>query len=136
MAKAYSTIGTILKFGAGTGSSVTTAQLCPIKSFPALGGAPDQIESTDLENTMQTFVAGVQSIDTMEFTANYTKSTYAAVEASAGTPGYYCVEFGESGADGKFSWQGTHTVYKNGEGVDAVREMTIVCSPSTAITFA
>lgn len=133
MGVGISTIGTVLKYGA---SASELTQLCRIKTYPQLGGSPNQLETTDLEDESQTYTSGVQSIDTMEFTANYTKSTYAAVEASAGTPGYYCVEFGESGADGKFSWQGTHTVYKNGEGVDAVREMTIVCSPSTAITFA
>lgn len=55
MAKAYSTIHTVLKFGT-TSSSLT--QLCKIKSYPDLGGAPDTIESTDLEDTSQTFVPG------------------------------------------------------------------------------
>lgn len=54
MAKAYSTIYTVLKFGTEA-SSLT--QLCKIKSYPDLGGAPDTIETTDLEDTTQTFVA-------------------------------------------------------------------------------
>lgn len=55
MAKAYSTIYTVLKFGT---TSSSLAQLCVIKSYPDLGGAPETIESTDLEDTVQTFVAG------------------------------------------------------------------------------
>lgn len=129
--KAYSTINTVLK--AGTGTSLT--QLCKIKSYPDLGGAPEQIETTDLEDTMQTFVPGVQSLDQMEFTANYNPTDYAAVTANAGTELTYQLEFGESGADGKFTWTGKHNVYVTGGDVNAVREMVIVVTPSSAITM-
>ena len=133
MAKAYSTIGTILKFGAGTGSSVTTAQICPIKSFPALGGAPDQIESTDLENTMQTFVAGVQSIDTMEFTANYTKAIYTAAKANDGTEGTFELVFGQE--QGTAKWTGMYHIHVTEGEVNGLLEMQIVVSPSSDITI-
>lgn len=52
-AKAISTIGTILKFGTTQGS---LTELCKIKTFPQLGGEREQIESTDLTDTAQTFV--------------------------------------------------------------------------------
>ena len=131
-AKAYSTINTVLK--AGTGNSLT--QLCKIKSYPDLGGAPDTLETTDLEDTMQTFVPGVQSLDQMEFTANYTPETFATVQASANTEQNYQLEMGDSGAQGIFTWTGQHSVYVNGGDVNAVREMTIVVTPSSAITKA
>lgn len=54
--KAYSTINTVLK--TSTTSSGTYTQLCKIKSYPDLGGTPEQIETTDLEDTFQTFVPG------------------------------------------------------------------------------
>ena len=47
--KAVSTIGTVLK--AGTDKS-SLAQLCKIKSYPDLGGAPEQLETTDLEDCL------------------------------------------------------------------------------------
>lgn len=94
------------------------------------------METTDLEDTMQTFVPGVQSLDQMEFTANYTPEAYATVVASANTEQYYSLEMGTSGADGIFNWQGQHTVYVTGADVNAVREMVIVVTPSTAITKA
>ena len=53
--KAYATIGTVLKTSTD-GSTYT--ELCHIKSFPALGGSPDQLETTDLQDTSQTFVLG------------------------------------------------------------------------------
>ena len=132
MAKAYSTINTVLKFGTEA-SSLT--QLCKIKSYPDLGGAPDTIETTDLEDTAQTFVPGVQSVDQMEFTANFTPSAYTALKTNEGTDGYFELDFGQNGSEGKFTWQGSYSAYVNGGDVNAVRECTIVVTPSTAITY-
>lgn len=131
MPKAHSTINTVLKFGA---TSTGLTQLCKIKSYPDLGGAPDTIETTDLEDTTQTFVAGVQSLDTMEFTANYTSEAYDAAKANERTAGYFELDFGASGADGIFTWQGEYVVYATGGEVNGVREMVIVVTPSTVIT--
>ena len=133
MAKAYSTIYTVLKFGTGA-SSLT--QLCKIKSYPDLGGAPDTIETTDLEDTTQTFVAGVQSVDQMEFTANFTPDAFTALKTNEGVDGYFELDFGQSGSEGKFTWQGTYASFVTGGDVNAVRECTIVVTPSTAITYA
>lgn len=128
--KAVSTINTVLKAG---DAKASLTQLCKIKSYPDLGGAPEQLETTDLEDPMQTFVDGVQSIDTMEFTANYTKEAYEKVLESAGTEQKYQLEFGDAGADGIFSWTGTHSVRVSGGEVNGVREMVITCSPSSKI---
>ena len=91
MAGGRSTIGTILKSGA-TPSNLT--KLCKIKSYPQLGGTPEKIESTDLEDKMQTFVEGVQSIDDMQFGVNYEKDTYDSVKTRLKTDKYYQLEFG------------------------------------------
>lgn len=98
--------------------------------------APDTIESTDLEDTAQTFVAGVQSVDQMEFTANFTPEAYTSLKTNEGTDGYFELDFGQSGSEGKFTWQGSYSAYVNGGDVNAVRECTIVVTPSTAITYA
>ena len=134
--KAYSTINTVLK--TSTTAAGTYTQLCKIKSYPDLGGAPEQIETTDLEDTYQTFVQGVQSMDTMEFTCNYNPTDYAAVVAaipSEGSDLYYELDFGTAGAAGKFQWSGTHSVRVTGGEVNAVREMVITVTPSSRITF-
>ena len=128
--KAVSTINTVLKAGAAKAS---LTQLCKIKSYPDLGGTPEPLETTDLEDTMQTFVDGVQSVDTMEFTANYTKESYESVLESAGTEQKYQLEFGNAGADGIFSWTGTHSVRVTSGEVNGVREMVITCTPSSKI---
>ena len=130
MAGGRSTIGTILKYGASAG---TLAQLCRIKTYPATGGEPEQLETTDLEDGMQTFVPGVQSVDSMTFTANYEKAIFDAVKASAGTEQFYQLEFGAAGIDGFFSWGGQHSVFVNEGDVNGIREMTITITPSTEI---
>ena len=131
MPKAYSTIGTILQAGS---TVATLSKICKIKSYPDLGGAPETVESTDLEDTFQTFVEGVQSMDALEFTANYTDTDYAAIKASAGDELYYQLEMGVSGEVGRFRWKGTHSVRVTGGDVNAVREMVVTVVPSTAIT--
>lgn len=130
--KAYSTIGTVLKCGAALAN---LTQLCKIKSYPDLSGSPETIETTDLEDEFQTFVKGVQSMESLEFTANYTPEAYAAVVAAESTEEqYYQIEFGTSGAQGIFYWQGTHSVRITGGDVNAVREMVITVIPSSGIT--
>lgn len=135
-AKAYSTINTVLK--TSTTSTGTFTKLCKIKSFPDLGGAPEQIETTDLEDTMQTFVPGVQSVDQLEFTANFNPTDYAAVVNAIPSSGdlYYKLEFGANGSEGSVAWTGTHSVRISGGDVNAVREMVITVTPSSKLTYA
>lgn len=131
--KAYSTIGTMLEVSE---DNTTWTKLCPIQSFPALGGSPEQIEVTDLEDEVQTFIPGVQSMDSMEFGANYTLETYNAVKAKENIPLYYRIKLGKNGAAGTASWQGQHSVYVNEGEVNGAIAMTITVSPSTKITIA
>ena len=129
MGQGISTIGTVLKWGT-TASAVT--KVTPVKTVPEIGGAPDMLETTDLEDTAQTFCNGVeQGGDSMEFTCNYTKTLYDAVKADAGKELFYQVEFGDSGADGTYSCKGQHTVRISESSVNAVREMVIAIARST-----
>lgn len=129
--KAVSTIGTILETST---DGTAWEKLCKIKSYPQLGGAPDQLETTDMEDDSQTFEPGVQSMDAMEFTANYTLAAYTAVKAKAGTALKYRLKMGKDGVDGVATWDGQHSVHINEGAVNAIREMTITVSPSTKIS--
>lgn len=125
---AISTYGVTLKWGA---SAAALTKEIDIKDFPDLGGAPEMLETTTLSDAAQTFILGIQSLSAMEFTANYTKSDFENVEGDANTDLYYALEFGTSGSEGVFKWQGQHSVYVVGAGVNAVTEMKIVVAPST-----
>ena len=132
-AKAYSTIGTMLEISEN-GSQWT--KLCPIKSFPALGGAPEQIEITDMEAESQEFIPGVQSVDAMEFGANYTLESYLAVKEKENKPLKYRIKLGKNGVAGTATWDGQHSVYVNEGEVNGAIGMTITVSPSSKVTVA
>lgn len=125
----------------GTGD--TYAKLVDIKDYPDLGGSPEMLETTTLSDKMQTFIEGIQQLDALEFTANYTKADYETLKALEGTQTDFAVWFGAtesqgvltpSGSDGKFSFKGTLSVFVNGGGVNEVVDMTITIAPSTIIT--
>lgn len=130
MAGGRSTINTVLKSGA-TASALT--KLCRIKSYPQLGGEPEQVETTDMEDVMQTFVEGVQSTDAMQFTINYEKDTYDEIKERIETDKFFQLEFGASGVDGIFSWTGKISVFVNEGEVNGVREATITITRSSEV---
>lgn len=129
--KAVSTIGTTLEVSE---DGTAWDKLVKIKSYPQLGGAPDQLETTDLEDESQTFIPGVQSVDSMDFTANYTLAAYTSVKAKEGKALKYRLKMGKDGVDGVATWEGQHSVYINEGEVNGVREMTVSVSPSTKIS--
>ena len=105
--------------------SDTYEKLIDIKEFPDLGGAPEMLETTTLSDNMQTYIPGVQSLDALEFTANYTKADFDKLKALEGQ---------ENDFDGKFEFTGQLSVFPVGGGVNEVVDMTITIAPSTPIT--
>lgn len=118
-------------------------KLIDIKDFPNLGGAPEMLETTTLSDSMQTYIPGIQSLEPLEFTANYTKEDYTALKQLEGVPTDFAVWFGGTeaggvvtpdGSDGKFNFTGLLSVFVVGGGVNEVVEMTITIAPSSPIT--
>ena len=122
---AISTHGVELKWGE---SAESLTESIDIKDFPDLGGAPEMLETTTLSDEIQTYIMGIQGSDMMEFTANYTKADFEKVDEDAGKDLYYSLSFG---TEGTFEWQGQHSVWVVGAGVNAVAEMKIGIAPST-----
>ena len=125
------------------GEGTAYEKLIDIKDFPDLGGAPEMLETTTLSDGMQTYIPGIQSLDALEFTANYTKEDYTKLKALDGVEHEYAVWFGgevagatvtPTGADGKFEFKGQLSAFPVGGGVNEVVDMTITIAPSTPIT--
>lgn len=132
MAKAYSTMHTVLKCGPDLEH---LEKLCRIKSYPDLSNAPESIDATDLEDTFTALVKGVEGAEVMTFTANYTPSAYdAVIAAQSSEEQYYQIEFGKNASDGKFYWKGVHYVRLLGGDVNSAREMEISIFPANALT--
>lgn len=119
-------------------------KLIDIKEFPDLGGTPEMLETTTLTDRMQTYIPGIQSLDALEFTSNYTLDEYKKLKALDGIENDYAVWFGgtesgdtvtPTGADGKFKFKGQLSVFPVGGGVNEVVDMTITIAPSTPITM-
>ncbi len=117
-------------------------KLIDIKEFPDLGGDPEMLETTTLSDKMQTYIAGIQSLDGLSFTANYDLTDYKALKALDGKNEKYAVWFGgtesggvltPTGSDGKFSFDGQLTAYPTGGGVNEVVDIGITIAPSTPI---
>lgn len=122
----------------------TYEKLVDIKEFPDLGGEPEMLETTTLSDNMQTYIAGIQSLDGLAFTANYDMTDFQKLKALEGKTNSYAVWFGSQesggvvtpdGSNGKFEFDGQLSVYPVGGGVNEVVDMNISIAPSTPITF-
>lgn len=118
-------------------------KLVDIKDFPDLGGSPEMLETTTLSDKMQTYIPGIQSLDALEFNANYTKEDYTKLKALEGQELELSVWFGGTdtkgtltpdGSDGKFNFKGYVSVFVVGGGTNEVVNMTVAVTPSTSIT--
>lgn len=121
----------------------TWEKLVDIKDFPDLGGAPETLETTTLSDKMQTYINGIQSLDALEFTANYDWTEFLKLKELENVDTDYAVWFGgtenagvvtPTGEDGKFEFTGQLSVFPVGGGVNEVVDMTITIAPSTPIT--
>ena len=117
-------------------------KLVDIKDFPDLGAAPEMIQTTTLSDKAHTYIPGIQGVEGMEFTANYTLDDFKKLDALAGTEKDFAVWFGgtesagtvtPTGSEGKYEFKGYLSVYVAGGGVNAVVDMKISIAPSTVI---
>ena len=130
MSAGKNTINTVLKAGATAGS---IAQISKIKSYPEIFGVRSGLETTDLEDEYQTWIGGVgETPESLDFTFNHDMTAFAAYRA-LGDNTVWELDFGTSGADGKFSWKGGCSVTINEGSVNGLREMTLHVYPSTEI---
>ena len=114
-----------------------------IKDYPAMGGSPEQIETTTLSNEKSTFVNGVQSMPTFEFLANYTMDDYDRLEGLKDVVYEYALAFGKPTGDttksygslGVFTWKGQLNHWLEGGGVNAAREERLSVSVTEEVKF-
>lgn len=134
--KAISTYKTYLMHATSGDGGGTYEDLVPIKDYPDLGGSPEQLETTDLQDAITTYINGLKSQDALEFTINYTKENFTKLKALENKDEQYAVYFGdETGKDGKFKFAGQLSVTASAGETNAVREAKISISVSSEITF-
>lgn len=136
MSTAISGLNTTLYCGE---SATTLNKMCDIKDVPDMISDPNLLDATTLSDPMQKQIFGIIQADTKAFTANYNKTDYASVKATAydetsesNKDKYYALKMQDGSG---FTWQGMHQVGLSGFGVDEVVEMTINCIFHTKPTF-
>lgn len=141
---AISTYKTFLMIDKGTSTTPDWEKLICIKDFSDLGGTPEMIDVTTLCDNVRKNIAGVQEMDALTFTANYTGEAYDDIKTYTGETHKFAVWFGgtgegstltPTGSDGKFSFEGELTVWVNGGAVNEAVEMTLSIACSSAIDF-
>lgn len=107
-------------------------QVCPIKGIPQIGGEPEQLETTTLDDRIQTFIDGIQSQEAMTFTMNADKAQRAELKKLKGVEQDLSIWLGNDGlgSEGKFTGKGKIDYYINEAEVNAVVEMTLVVTPT------
>lgn len=117
-------------------------KLVDIKEFPDLGGDPEMLDTTTLSDGAYTYIPGIQTMEGMTFTCNYTLADFTKLKALEEQDLNLAVWFGgtvadgvatPTGSDGKFEFTGRLTVYANGGSVNEVVNMTVSVAPSTVI---
>ena len=117
-------------------------KLIDIKSFPNLGGTPELLETTTLSDYMTTNILGIQTLDALEFTTNYTKAERVRLEPYIGVDRNYSVWLGgtnvggivtPTGSEGKYNYSGAMSAFVVGAGVNAVVDMNITIAASKPI---
>lgn len=126
--------------------------LCPIQDFPDLGGDPEMLQTTTLSDKAHTYIKGIQSMDSLQFTTNlyfgdnstegsflYIKDKYDKAEIHD-----FAVVFTKDPEEGTeltagvqlvASFKGQLAIWANGGGVDEVVACTISISPSTVVEY-
>ena len=130
---AISTYGVSLMYKESEAGTYT--KLIDIKDFPDLGGTPEMLETTTLSDNMQTYIPGIQTLDALEFNANYTLEDFKKIKALEGQDYSYAVWLGAEGVYGKFSFTGRISAFPTGGGVNEVVGLTISIAPSTPIVL-
>ena len=106
-----------------SGSGETYTKIAGLQEFPDIGGAPEQIDITTLDDTMMHYMNGLKDVGSMEFTFLYDKQDNASSNyqtlcklEDAGDVVSWEVKL-PTGT--KFHWDGEVAVTLSGDGVNA-----------------
>lgn len=109
--------------------------LLAAKTIPSPVQAPNTVESTTLEDDVQTFEVGIKQSSSREVTGNLTKDDLNALDAEAGKKLDIIHLYGTDGlgAVAKYAYVGEVVATPSDVGgVDSILEMTATIVPNTA----
>ena len=142
MNMAISSYGALLMHKKATGGDYE--KFLDIKSFPNLGGKPEKLECTTTSDKQKRYIEGLQDIEDLDFTCNYTLDDYKKVAALKGKSEEFAIWFGcteaEGGAitatEGKYTFTGQVSAEIQGGETNSVVEMVVTIIPNSEIKLA
>ena len=135
-----STIGTALMVKEGG----LWNQVVPITTYPDLGGDPELIDITTLQDKVRRNVNGVEDLGSFAFGALYTPENYQRLKDLEGEEREYALWFGgtgegdsyvPTGSDGIFSFSGELKAHVAGNGVNEARNISFSIAVDSEISF-
>lgn len=135
-----STIGTALMVKEGG----LWNQVVPITSYPDLGGDPELIDITTLQDKVRRNTNGVEDLGSFAFGALYTPENYQRLKDLEGEEREYALWFGgtgegdsyvPTGSDGIFSFSGELKAHVAGNGVNEARNLSFSIAVDSEISF-
>lgn len=123
--KAVSDIGTLLTHAAITGDVIPETgfkKLVGIRSTPAKGEAPEQLDATEMHDEVNVGIAGRKSIPSLEYEFNLTKANQEVLLPLEGKRGAFLEVMPEG--DG-YLVVGSMSFWDNGSSLNSVKQGTI-----------
>ncbi|ORN05397.1 Phage tail protein [Lentilactobacillus parabuchneri] len=110
------------------GDTTTYTEVADVKTIPALGGSPQEVDVTTLADTRAKQIEGIEAATTAAFSVQYKGPSWNAVEAKAGDrqqynwrvtypdgmvatfTGSFTIQFGEVAVNGALTYTITVTI--------------------------
>lgn len=109
------------------GSSTSKKKLPNLLSTPEIGGTPEKIDVTTLEDSVKQYINGVKDYGDLEFNFLYdgdkSDSSFKTLKGSEGTPDTYTLELPDGSS---FSW--TADVSVRMSGIEVNGTLTFIAS--------
>lgn len=123
--RGHTDVGTKLHGAIITGNVIPTSgfkKLVGVKSVPATGSAPEQIEITEMDDVGKVNLQGRKDTPDMTFEINHTKANFTAVSAIEGKRHAFLIEY-PSGLGTLIV--GTASLFHNGGSSNSALAMTL-----------
>lgn len=121
------TKGTTLSYKAGEAG--TFKKIAGLQAVPQVGGDPEQVDVTTLDDSNKKYIAGIQDMDSLEFTFLYDKDVFTELKAlqTAGTSTQFELKYPD---DAKCTFTGDVTVKMGGGEVNGAYQFTLAVTVS------
>lgn len=120
---------------ATTTFKIGTTAIEKMKSTPDMGSEPDKVDVTSFDNEKyKSYITGLMDPGSLvfEFWDDTTNFNAAKDAESSDTTTSYTLEFPDGS---KYTWSGSHRVYKLSASVGDAVSFAIACTPSTELSY-